>query len=175
MPPHELKLKVGATVMLLRNLNAASCQCNGTRAIIRGIKLLHCLKLFFILFFVVGLYPNMIDVEIIAGNNIGNRIFLSKINLSTKGNDLPFLLNRRQFPVKLAFCMSINKSQGQTFKKIGIYLPQPVFFHGQLYVAFSRVSKLENIKVKVDNYPQQGHLKGDHRVYTRNIVYKELL
>jgi hypothetical protein len=79
---------------------------------------------------------------------------------------LPFLLNRRQFPVKLAFCMSINKSQGQTFKKIGIYLPQPVFSHGQLYVAFSIVSKLENIKVKFDNYSQQGHLKGDHRVYT---------
>ena len=117
----------------------------------------------------------MIDVEIIAGNNIGNRIFLSKINLSTKGNDLPFLLKKRQFPVKLAFCMSIKKSQGQTFKKIGIYLPQPVFFHGQLYVAFSRVSKLENIKVKVDNYPQQGHLKGDHRVYTRNIVKKLFL
>jgi hypothetical protein len=35
----------------------------------------------------------MIDVEIIAGNNIGNRMFLSKINLSTEGNDLPFLLN----------------------------------------------------------------------------------
>jgi hypothetical protein len=116
----------------------------------------------------------MIDVEIVAGNNIRNRIILSKINSSTKVNDLPFLLKKRQLPVKLAFCMSINKSQGQTFKKIGIYLPQPVFFHGQLYVAFSRVSKLENIKVKVDNYPQQGHLKGDHRVYTRNIVKKIL-
>ena len=36
MPPHELKLKIGATIMLLRNLNAANGQCNGTRAIIRG-------------------------------------------------------------------------------------------------------------------------------------------
>jgi hypothetical protein len=77
--------------------------------------------------------------------------------------------------VKLAFCMSINKSQGQTFIKIGIYLPQPVFSHGQLYVAFSRVSKLENIKIKIDDYPKQGRLKGDKRVYTRNIVYNELL
>ena len=71
--------------------------------------------------------------------------------------------------------MSINKSQGQTFSKIGIYLPQPVFSHGQLYVAFSRVLKLENIKVKIEDYPKQGHLKGDKRVFTRNIVYKELL
>ncbi len=60
MPPHEIKLKVGVTVMLLRNLNAANGQFNGTRAIIRGIILLHCLKLFFILFFVVGLYYTLI-------------------------------------------------------------------------------------------------------------------
>ena len=97
----------------------------------------------------------MLDVEIIAGSNIGNRIFLSRIKLSTKGTDLPFTLNRTQFPVKLAFCMSINKSQGQTFSKIGIYLPQPVFSHGQLYVAFSRVSKLENIKIKIEDYPNK--------------------
>lgn len=38
MPHHELKLKIGAVVMLLRNLNAANGQCNGTRAIIRGIN-----------------------------------------------------------------------------------------------------------------------------------------
>ena len=62
----------------------------------------------------------MLVIEIISGSYTGHRIFLSKIILSTKGNELSFLLNRRKFPVKLAFCMSINKSQGKTFNKIGI-------------------------------------------------------
>ena len=46
---------------------------------------------------------------------------------------------RRQFPIRPAFAMTINKCQGQTFKIVGIYLDQPIFTHGQLYVAFSRV------------------------------------
>ncbi len=37
-----------------------------------------------------------------------------------------------------AFAMTINKSQGQTFKHIGIFLRDSVFSHGQLYVALSR-------------------------------------
>jgi hypothetical protein len=43
--------------------------------------------------------------------------------------------------------MTINKSQGQTFKKIGIYLPQPLF--RQLYVAFSRESKMTDVKINL--------------------------
>jgi ATP-dependent DNA helicase PIF1 len=52
---------------------------------------------------------------------------------------MPFTLRRRQFPVRLAFAMTINKAQGQTLKMVGIFLPKPVFTHGQLYVAMSRI------------------------------------
>ncbi|KAK1345516.1 hypothetical protein QTO34_007974 [Cnephaeus nilssonii] len=47
-----------------------------------------------------------------------------------------------KFPVMPAFGMTINKSQGQTVDRVGIFLPEPVFRHGQLYVAFSRVQRL---------------------------------
>ena len=51
--------------------------------------------------------------------------------------------------IRLAYAMTINKSQGQTLDKVGIYLRQPVFDHGQLYVAFSRVRSNENFQVLV--------------------------
>jgi ATP-dependent exoDNAse (exonuclease V) alpha subunit len=51
--------------------------------------------------------------------------------MSPTDSDLPFKLKRLQFPVLLAFAMTIDKSQGQTLKKVGIYLPKPVFSHGQ--------------------------------------------
>jgi len=41
------------------------------------------------------------------------------------------------FTKGITFCMTVNKAQGLTFKKIGMYLPQPVFSYGQLYVALS--------------------------------------
>jgi ATP-dependent exoDNAse (exonuclease V) alpha subunit len=54
---------------------------------------------------------------------------------------------RHQFPVKPAFAMTINKSQGQTFEFVGVDLSKPVFSHGQLYVAFSRAKRFSAVKV----------------------------
>ena len=89
--------------------------------------------------------------------------------MSPSDNLLPFTLKRRQFPVRLAFAMTINKSQGQTFKKVGLFLPKPVFTHGQLYVALSRVGSPSDISVFT------GKPKSEKGNITENIVYTEII
>ncbi|KAL8600083.1 hypothetical protein ACOMHN_051629 [Nucella lapillus] len=59
--------------------------------------------------------------------------------------------------------MSINKSQGQSLKVVGVNLKQPCFSHGQLYVACSRVGSCQNLHI----YAPEGR--------TKNIVYKNAL
>ena len=65
--------------------------------------------------------------------------------------------------------MTINKSQGQSLSKVGLYLPRPVFTHGQLYVALSRVKSKKGLKVVVSD--ADGNLSNT----TTNVVYKEVL
>lgn len=48
---------------------------------------------------------------------------------------------REQFPVQLAFAMSINKAQGQTLEKMGLVLETQAFSHGHIYTALSRVRR----------------------------------
>ncbi|CAI0476119.1 unnamed protein product [Linum tenue] len=76
---------------------------------------------------------------------------------------------RRQFPVRLCYAMTINKSQGQTLQSVGVYLPKPVFSHGQLYVAVSRVRSASGLRLLIINED------GIPSKYTRNIVYQEAL
>jgi hypothetical protein len=58
-----------------------------------------------------------------------------------------FTLSRKQFPVRVCFAMTINKSQGQSFNTVGVDLRTPVFSHGQFYVAMSRVSDPSGLHV----------------------------
>ena len=105
--------------------------------------------------------------------NKGNTVLIPRIKLAPSDSNIPFTLERNQFPIRLAYSMTINKSQGQTFEKIGIFLPNPVFAHGQLYIAFSRARGIADVKVKIQNTCHQGLHQG--KVVTQNIVYREVL
>jgi ATP-dependent exoDNAse (exonuclease V) alpha subunit len=59
----------------------------------------------------------------------------------------PFQFKRKQFPIRLSFAMTINKAQGQTIPNAGVYFPEPVFSHGQLYVALPRATARSNIRI----------------------------
>ncbi|OAD78090.1 hypothetical protein PHYBLDRAFT_164966 [Phycomyces blakesleeanus NRRL 1555(-)] len=75
--------------------------------------------------------------------------------------------------VRLAFAMPINKSQGQTLDKVGLYLPDHVFGHGQLYVALSRVQTPDSVKIMVDM--DSISTETTSNVYINNVVYNEVL
>ena len=141
--------------MLSRNIDISKGMINGVRIIIR-----HMFDLF-------------LDVEILTGQSHGKRIFLSKMTLLPSGTDLPFRRCRVQFPIRLAYAMTINKSQWQTFDKVGIYLNRACFAHGQLYVAFSRARSANAISVKIDETSEQGKHRSRH--YTKNVVLRHVL
>jgi hypothetical protein len=145
VPPSKLEVKPGVPLMLLRNIDPGIGLCNGTR-----------LRL-------VRMTNRCLEVRILTGPFAQKLALIPRITVSSS-NQLPFELYRLQFPVRLAFAMTINKSQGQSLGTVGLGLRTPAFGHGQVYVGLSRGTNWNRIKVLLKETE-----------LTSNIVYKDVL
>ncbi|CAN0386694.1 unnamed protein product, partial [Scytosiphon promiscuus] len=113
VPPHYLSLKVGCVVMFVRNVNFACGIVNGRKGIVSAIS------------------PRIVDVKMIAEGSP-----LVKIpRITFEGGRQGLTFHRQQFPLRVCYAMTINKSQGQTLHRVGLDIRSDVFCHGQLYVA----------------------------------------
>lgn len=150
LPDFKLRLKVGAPVMLLRDLDPYGGLCKGTRLQITRLETF------------------VLEARIITGNKHGEKVLIPRIVSYPTEANFPIKMRRRQYPLKLAFAMTIDESQVQTLSKVGVYLPRRVFTHGQMYVAISKVKSRAGLKVLItdkDGKPQEE---------TKNVVFKEV-
>jgi hypothetical protein len=153
-PSHELKLKVHDICILMRAVSKADKLATNTRVRITGIS--HRL------------------VRVSTLDEVGARSatlprFVFKIKV-TYGKS--FYLTRRQFPLRLAYSLTMNRSQGQTLDRVVVDLTRHCFMHGHLNVALSRIRQASNIAVyiSVGDYDEQNKM-----VITTNVVYPEII
>ncbi|XP_071714606.1 uncharacterized protein [Rutidosis leptorrhynchoides] len=110
-----------------------------------------------------------VEAEIITGTRVGEKVFFPRMSIIHKEPMLPFILKRQQFPLKISYAITINNSQGQSLNQIGVYLPKPLFDHGQLYVALSRATSPGSLKLLIKKHEDHGPN------VTKNIVYTDFL
>ena len=136
--------------MMLRNINPNEGLMNGT------------------IMQITQLMDFMVEARILTGNKVGEIAYIPRLLITPTDKRLPFKMRRRQLPLAVAFAITINKSQGQSLSEVGLFLPRPVFSHGQLYVAISRVTSKKGLKVLIVDK------EGKPQSKTTNVVFKEV-
>ena len=149
MPLAKLEVKIGCPIMVLKNLDAAHGLCNGSRGILTRCR------------------NRVLEVELITGSHAGKKVFIPRTSNMPTEDQVAFKFNRRQFPIRVCFAMTINKSQGQSVKHVGLNLTAPAFTHGQFYVAILRVTSVSNIKMI--------WVEKEREAKSKNIVYRGVL
>ena len=147
---HKLRLKIGCPVMLLRNIDPIGGLMNDTRLQITQMS------------------PFILQAMILTGDRVGHLVLIPRLKLAPSDTKLPFRMRRTQLPLAVCFAMTINKSKGQSLKRVGIFLPRSCFSHDQLYVAISRVTSKTGLKILIVDD------EGKPQKQKKNVVFKKV-
>jgi ATP-dependent DNA helicase PIF1 len=109
---------------------------------------------------------NLLKVKVPLPNNSFSIHLIPRLELVPSDDLTPFRISRTQFPVRPAFACTINKAQGQSLKNVGLFLLDPCFAHGQLYVGVSRATSPDGLSIVCQQHE-------DGSFITRNVVYRE--
>jgi hypothetical protein len=149
IPPYVLKLKENVIAYITRNLEHG--WCNGTRVRIGKMG------------------THTVEVISLSGSTTGQSRILPRITCLFKVfKDV--IIMRHQFPLRLAFATTLNKSKGQEYKAVGLDITQDFFAHGQLYVATSRVAEHGDLSL----FTTEDRLTADGVPFANNVVYSEV-
>lgn len=154
----ELKLKVGAQVMFLRNDTAMSGEpprwVNGTIGTVTRI-LGSAVR--------VDIDGEEVDVEPAVWER-----FRYAYDQNTKKLSRDVVAEFTQFPLRLAWAVTIHKSQGKTYERAIIDLGSGAFAPGQTYVALSRLTSLEGLYLSRALRPRDIRVDEDVRRFMRD-------
>jgi hypothetical protein len=153
VPKHILNLKKDDICMIMRNLNRKEGLAKNLRVKIVSLHE-HCIR-------------------VCTLNPVGRRYYnIPRIRFTIS---LPYgrsmQMERKQFPLQLAYSMTYNKSQGQQFQDVLVDIRNNPFTHGHLYVALSRIRISRNIRL-FTTPPAEGAT--DDPPYVTNVVYEKL-
>ena len=156
LPPHLLVLKKYACLILVRSLDPKKGFCNGTRCFLKSTT------------------RNLLVVTPLSG---GDDILVPRVPMECTESKLGIPFIRRQFPILLAYYLTLNRSQGQTLDTVGIELPESVFSHGHVYVGAARTGDPDKLHFYADQTVHEdiaGELE-EGKTYVRNEVWPEML
>jgi len=157
VPKHILKLKVNDICTVTRALKTSEIATNSRVRIIK-------------------ISSKVIKAELLDGSS--RVVLIPKIRFKFKlkyGES--YQMMSCQFPLRLAYCMTYNKSQSQTFHRILLDAVEEPFTHGHLYVAMSRITNCDNIRTFITQeqlHPNPFSNLSQMPVVT-NVVFKKVL
>jgi len=151
-PPHELTLCVGDICYLLRTLSRSDRLATNTRVRILALRQ-YC-------------------IQVQTCSDIPTSHWIPRIRFTFSMRwGTSYQLTRTQFPLRLAYAVTVNKSQGQEYEQVLFDVTAQPFSHGQCYVAMSRIRRFDTIKI----YIGENSMSSTGDPIITNVVYPKLL